>query len=92
MIPIPTIRWLIRQVRNPSQSDQFEIQTLTYFNIGLTNTQISIGTTTFTGDGDRLFLNFKEVGILFSHEDAEDFLKAAMAAYLRLGYGSDGKA
>jgi hypothetical protein len=49
--------------------------------------QISIGTTTFTGDGDRLFLNFKDVGMLFSHEDAEDFLKAAMAAYLRLGYG-----
>ncbi|MEO1221750.1 MAG: hypothetical protein AAFY42_10440 [Pseudomonadota bacterium] len=51
--------------------------------------QISVGTTTFTGDGDRLFLNFKEVGILFSHEDAEDFLKAAMAAYLRLGYGGN---
>ena len=51
--------------------------------------QISIGTTTFTGDGDRLFLNFKDVGMLFSHEDAEDFLKAAMAAYLRLGYGND---
>lgn len=51
--------------------------------------QISVGTTTFTGDGDRLFLNFKDVGILFSHEDAEDFLKAAMTAYLRLGYGSD---
>ena len=53
---------------------------------------ISVGTTTFTGDGDRLFLNFKDVGILFSHEDAEDFLKAAMNAYLRLGYGSDGEA
>ena len=51
---------------------------------------ISVGTTTFAGDGDRLFLNFKDVGILFSHEDAEDFLKAAMAAYLRLGYSGEG--
>ena len=48
---------------------------------------ISIGTTGFAGDGDRLFLNFDDVGLLFSHEDAEAFLKAAMAAYLRLGYG-----
>ena len=48
---------------------------------------ISIGTTGFAGDGDRLFLNFDDVGILFSHEDAEAFLRAAMAAYLRLGYG-----
>ncbi|MEM1050554.1 MAG: hypothetical protein AAGI28_00530 [Pseudomonadota bacterium] len=54
--------------------------------------QISIGTTTFTGDGKRLFLNFRDVGILFSHEDAEDFLQAAMNAYLRLGYGAEGKA
>jgi len=54
--------------------------------------EISIGTTGFTGDGDRLFLNFKDVGILFDHEDAEDFLVAAMAAYLRLGYGSEGEA
>ncbi|MEO0872951.1 MAG: hypothetical protein AAFY19_13470 [Pseudomonadota bacterium] len=51
---------------------------------------ISIGTTGFAGDGDRLFLNFDEVGILFSHEDAEAFLKAAMAAYLRLGYEVSG--
>ena len=50
---------------------------------------ISIGTTGFAGDGDRLFLNFKDVGLLFSHGDAEDFLKAAMAAYLRQGYGKD---
>lgn len=51
---------------------------------------ISVGTTGFAGDGDRLFLNFEDAhgsrGILFSHEDAEAFLKAAMAAYLRLGY------
>jgi len=56
---------------------------------------ISIGTTGFAGDGDRLFLNFGDAhgsrGILFSHEDAEAFLKGAMAAYLRLGYGDDGQ-
>ncbi|MEL7319259.1 MAG: hypothetical protein AAFN04_11550 [Pseudomonadota bacterium] len=52
---------------------------------------ISIGTTGFAGDGDRLFLNFDDVGILFSHEDAEAFLKAAMAAYLRLGYDTAGE-
>ncbi len=53
--------------------------------------RIGLGTTGFAGDGDRLFLNFEDVhgsrGILFSHEDAEAFLKAALAAYLRLGYG-----
>jgi len=53
---------------------------------------ISIGTTTFTGDGDRLFLNFNDVGMLFSHDDAEEFLKAAMVTYLRLGYGGEGQA
>ena len=54
---------------------------------------ISIGTTGFAGDGDRLFLNFEDVGLLFSHEDAEAFLKAALAAYLRLGYsGGEGEA
>ncbi|MEO0642518.1 MAG: hypothetical protein AAFY47_03760 [Pseudomonadota bacterium] len=52
---------------------------------------ISIGTTGFAGDGDRLFLNFDDVGILFSHKDAEAFLKAAMAAYLRLGYEQAGE-
>jgi len=52
---------------------------------------ISIGTTGFAGDGDRLFLNFDDVGILFSQEDAEAFLKAAMAAYLRLGYETGGR-
>ncbi|MEM7687692.1 MAG: hypothetical protein AAF291_01595 [Pseudomonadota bacterium] len=52
---------------------------------------ISIGTTGFAGDGDRLFLNFDDVGILFSHEDAEAFLKAAIAAYLRLGYDTAGE-
>ena len=56
---------------------------------------ISIGTTGFAGDGDRLFLNFNDAhgsrGMLFSHEDAEAFLKAAMAAYLRLGYEVSGE-
>lgn len=52
---------------------------------------ISIGTTGFAGDGDRLFLNFDDVGILFSHEDAEAFLKAAMAACVRLGYENAGE-
>jgi len=50
-----------------------------------------MGTTGFAGDGDRLFLNFDDVGILFSHKDAEAFLKAAMAAYLRLGYEQAGE-
>ncbi|MEL6238010.1 MAG: hypothetical protein AAFQ90_05385 [Pseudomonadota bacterium] len=52
---------------------------------------ISMGTTGFAGDGDRLFLNFDDVGILFSHKDAEAFLKAAMVAYLRLGYEQAGE-
>ena len=52
---------------------------------------ISVGTTGFAGDGDRLFLNFDDVGILFSHKDAEAFLEAAMAAYLRLGYEAGGR-
>lgn len=47
---------------------------------------ISIGTTGFAGDGDRLFLNFNDVGILFSHDDAEAFLVAAARAAQRLGY------
>jgi len=47
---------------------------------------ISIGTTGFAGDGDRLFLNFKDVGILFSHDDAEAFLAAGARAAQRLGY------
>lgn len=38
---------------------------------------ISIGTTGFAGDGDRLFLNFDDKGILFSHDDARAFLEAA---------------
>ncbi|MEE4153069.1 MAG: hypothetical protein V2I27_02815 [Erythrobacter sp.] len=49
--------------------------------------RIGLGTTGFAGDGDRLFVNFDDKGILFGHEDAEAFLKAAIAAYLRLGFG-----
>lgn len=41
---------------------------------------IAIGTTGFAGDGDRLFLQFNDVGILFSDEDAEAFLRAAARA------------
>ncbi|TNJ42319.1 hypothetical protein [Phaeobacter sp. B1627] len=47
---------------------------------------ISIGTTGFSGDGNRLFLNFNDVGILFSHDDAAAFLEAAARAANRLGY------
>ena len=51
--------------------------------------RVCIGTTGFAGDGDRLFLNFDDVGILFSHEDAEAFLVAAARAAKRLGYDLD---
>ncbi len=47
---------------------------------------ISLGTTGFAGDGDRLFLNFNDVGILFSREDAEAFLVGAARAAKRLGH------
>jgi hypothetical protein len=47
---------------------------------------IAIGTTGFAGDGDRLFLQFNEVGILFSHEDARAFLRAAARATRTLGF------
>ncbi|MEM7301407.1 MAG: hypothetical protein AAF468_10020 [Pseudomonadota bacterium] len=50
---------------------------------------ISIGTTGFAGDGDRLFLNFNEVGILFSNDDAKAFLAAAARAAETLGVGED---
>ena len=51
--------------------------------------RVCIGTTGFAGDGDRLFLNFDDVGILFSHGDAEAFLVAAARAAKRLGYDRD---
>jgi hypothetical protein len=47
---------------------------------------ISLGTTGVAGDGDRLFLNFNDVGILFSHDDARAFLAAAVRAVATLGY------
>lgn len=50
---------------------------------------ISIGTTGFAGDGDRLFLNFKDVGILFSHDDARAFLAAAARAAATLDQSED---
>lgn len=50
---------------------------------------ISIGTTGFAGDGDRLFLNFNNVGILFSHDDALAFLSAAARAAETLDYVED---
>jgi hypothetical protein len=47
---------------------------------------IAIGTTGFAGDGDRLFLEFNEVGILFSHEEARAFLAAAARVAETLDY------
>ena len=47
--------------------------------------EIAIGTTGFAGDGDRLFVEFQGVGILFSDADARDFLSAAVRAMTRLG-------
>ena len=47
---------------------------------------VSIGTSGFAGDGDRMFLNFKEVGLLFSHEDARAFLAAVARIAERLDY------
>ena len=46
--------------------------------------KIAIGTTGFAGDGDRLFVEFRDVGILFSDADARDFLSAAVRAMTRL--------
>lgn len=38
---------------------------------------VALGTTGFAGDGSRLFLEFNGVGLLFSHDDAAAFLRAA---------------
>ena len=38
---------------------------------------VAIGTTGFAGDGSRMFLQFNEVGLLLSHDDARAFLRAA---------------
>ena len=51
--------------------------------------QVSLGTTGFAGDGDRLFLNFNDHGLLLSHEDAEAFLRGALRSASRLGYTLD---
>jgi hypothetical protein len=48
---------------------------------------MAIGTTGFAGDGDRLFVEFNGVGILFSHEEARAFLAAAARAAETLDYG-----
>jgi hypothetical protein len=50
---------------------------------------VAIGTTGFAGDGDRLFLQFNDVGLLFSHDDARAFLRAARRAADRLDYGPE---
>lgn len=50
---------------------------------------ISIGTTTFAGDGERFFLDFNDVGLLFSHDDAKAFLRAARRAAATLDYGDE---
>jgi hypothetical protein len=51
---------------------------------------IALGTTGFSGDGDRLFLSFNDVGILFSHDDARAFLRAAVRVAATLDYdGTD---
>ena len=41
---------------------------------------IAIGTTGFAGDGSRLFLEFNGASMLFSHDDARAFLRAATRA------------
>lgn len=48
---------------------------------------IAVGTTGFAGDGDRLFLQFNEVGILFSDDDARAFLAAVARAAATLAPG-----
>jgi len=50
---------------------------------------IALGTTGFAGDGERLFLEFREVGLLFSHEDAQAFLKAASRAAKTLDFDGE---
>jgi hypothetical protein len=51
-----------------------------------TGATIALGTTGFAGDGDRLFLEFNGVGMLFSHEDARAFLRAASRVAKTLAY------
>lgn len=46
--------------------------------------EIAIGTTAFSGDGDRLFLQHNGIGLLLHHNDARAFLRAAKRAADRL--------
>ena len=48
--------------------------------------EIAIGTTTFAGDGERMFLQSNGTGILLSHEDARAFLAAAARLASSLSY------
>lgn len=48
--------------------------------------EVAIGTTTFLGDGPRLFLQHNGEGLLLSHDDARAFLAAAARASTDLGY------
>jgi hypothetical protein len=50
---------------------------------------IALGTTGFAGDGDRMFLQWNEVGLLFSHDDARAFLRAAARVAARLDDDAD---
>jgi hypothetical protein len=38
---------------------------------------VALGTTGFKGDGDRLFLQWNDTGILLDHDSARAFLEAA---------------
>ena len=50
---------------------------------------IALETTGFAGDGDRLFLQINDVGMLFSHEDAKAFLRAASRVAKTLAYDDE---
>ena len=47
--------------------------------------EIAIGTTTFSGDGERLFLQHDGVGLLLSDDDAKAFIAAVKRAAKTLG-------
>ena len=47
--------------------------------------EIAIGTTTFSGDGERLFLQHNGVGLLLSDDDAKAFIAAVKRAAKTLG-------
>ncbi len=50
---------------------------------------IALGTTHFSGDGLKLFVQHNGVGLLFDDETAAAFLKAAVRAADELGIKSD---